>query len=162
MIRRSLVSLILFFIVIWIMHLLHVRWEPVFALLIFMNFKSSSALWPSLGLGYCILWDHLLVDSFPFFSLAGLIIFGSAIWLRVAFPLLNKPMTVIMTPIYTQFLWFLLLFGYFLKEGSGATSAGYIAPFILGNSIVVLMLVIIFQWIIPIDKMRDFAPRLLA
>ena len=144
------------------MHLLHISWEPVFVILIFMNFKSSSIWWPFAGLGYCILWDHLLADSFPFFSLAGLIIFGSAIWLRLAYPILNKPLTVIMTPVYTQFLWFLLLFGYFIREGSGTASAGYIAPFILGNSLMVFILVVVFQWIIPTDRMKDFAPGLFS
>lgn len=140
----------------------HIVWDPVFVLLIFGCLNTTKAFIPVSGIIYCAVWDHTLSDSFPFYTISGIIIFGSAIWLSAYYPLVRKFLTLIMVPIYSQFLWVMLVLGHYIAEGAGTSGLGYFAPFLLGNLIMTLVLSLVFFQILARDRRKDFSPHLLS
>ncbi|MCD6217963.1 hypothetical protein J7L05_08910 [bacterium] len=161
MIRGYLIPALLLVITIYIMHQLNIMWDPVFVILVFFSLMHRSIIFPIAGMISCVIGDHLLLDSSGFFTFAGIIIYGSAIWLRESFPLARKPLVIIMAPVYSQFLWFMLLFGYYLGEGSGNAGVGYFAPFLIGNTLITICLAFIFFSLRARDTRKDFSPGLL-
>jgi hypothetical protein len=136
--------------------------DPVFTILVFLAFILNSNIPVLLGIIYLICYDNLIADSFPFISMSGLIIFGTSSWLRATYPLFRKPMVIIMIPVYSQFLWFMMLFGYYISESKGPEDAGYIAPFLFGNSILAFFLLVFLLILRYGDRRHDFSPELLA
>ena len=157
---RIIIALIVLIVDCWFIYFFQLPLDAFFVVLVFMSFKSDSMAWPIMGFIYFVLWDHLIHDFIPFYSLSGIIIFSSAVWLRINYPFFKKALSLLMVLVYTQFLWFMILFGYFISEGAGAPNARYIAPFILGNLIVSLGLAVIFYAVLSPGRGREFDRRL--
>lgn len=136
--------------------------DPIFVASIFLVFISGSNISIVPGLLYCISYDYLLGDTFPFITITGIIIFGSALWLSSNYPILRKALIFIMIPVYSQFLWFMMLFTYYAIEGISADGAEYFAPFLIGNSFTAFCLGFIVILLSFGKRRRDFSPELLS
>jgi hypothetical protein len=159
---RVFFSIAIVFVASFLMSRLHVVWDPIFVLLIFGSLNTTKAFIPVSGVIYCAVWDNIISDSFPFYTISGLIIFGSAVCLSAYFPLVRRFLTLLMVPIYSQFLWVMLVLGYYVAEGSGTSGLGYFAPFLLGNLVMTLVLSFVFFLILTRDRRKDFSPHLLS
>jgi len=161
-IRRIVFSLLTVAAAIYLITALNILWDPVFVLIVFLTFYTGSLVYPVIGVILCLAFDSLMADSVGLFTISGFIIFGCTLWLSHSYPLARKPLSVIMIPVYSQFLWFMLLFGYYISEGRGALHVGYIAPFMLGNLIIATCLAIVFFGFLTRDRKRDFHPSLFS
>lgn len=159
---RILFSIFVLFAACYLMAEFHVIWDPVFVLLIFGSLNTTKAFVPVSGIIYCAVWDNIISDSFPFYTLSGIIIFGTAVCLSVYYPLVRKFLTLLLVPIYSQFLWVMLVLGYYMAEGSGASGLGYFAPFLLGNMLMTFALALVFFLILARDRRKDFSPHLFS
>lgn len=161
MITRYILSAIFLTIPFYIMNRFHLMWDPVFLILVFLIFTNKNNVLPLIGIIVCIICDHLSVGSSGFFTISGFIIIGSAVWLRESFPFARKPLALIMIPVYSQFLWFMLLFGYYIGEGTGCEGVGYFAPFLIGNTLIAICLSIVFFGLLAKNKKSGLSPDLL-
>ena len=158
---RVAISLVIFATAGWLVRYYQLPVDILFVLLIFLTFKSESTVWPLAGIVYLIFRDHLFYDFIPFYTVGGLIIFASACWLRTYYPIFKKLLSLVMVPLYTQFLWFVLLFGFFVNEGASSHSSRYLAPFIAGNFFMACVFGLIFYQVLKPRRGREFNRRLL-
>ncbi|MBU1023125.1 hypothetical protein KKB99_02465 [bacterium] len=158
MIKKMTLTFIIILLPIYLLRIFGLIWDPIFVILIFATFISGKSVFPILGIGSCFLWDHLLKDSSSFYILSGIIIFGSAFWLRETYPFARKPLSIILIPIYSQFLWFMLLFGYYTSEGTGVSGASYFAPFLVGNTVMTVCISAVTFGLLTKDTRRDYSP----
>jgi hypothetical protein len=159
---RFFISFIILIVAGWFIYFLQLPVDIPFVVLAFMSLKSESLSWAVAGFAYLIILDHLVFDFIPLYSIAGAIIFGSATWLKIHYPLLRKPLSLFVIPIYTQFLWFMLLLGRYFSEGISSPTARYTAPCMSGNILLAVALALIFYIALYPSRTRGFNRRLLA
>ena len=162
MIKKFTFSLILILLSIYLLRIFGLIWDPIFVILLLATFLSRKSVFPILGIVTCILWDHFLQGSSSFYIFSGFIIFGSAFWLRETYPIARKPLAIILIPVYSQFLWFMLLFGYYTSEGTGVAGASYFAPFLLGNTIMTICISLVSFGLLSKDARQDFSPGMFS